>query len=569
MSTARATSLLATARKWRPALFRQPEVAAAADAPPRSLASALAETFEDGTTSGARTAAQYRRLCATVGRIIETDHHALAVRLQEAYRRHDPSAAPDAARRRRAAPEFSALLHAVARRAGFALCTAAHEDRASAEHFGPDMWNVPVATRWEEIDGSLVDARRGGFDAYAAEGAEAGRPTFAGKLLLYHRGEGEARKVGYFTAEKAEELLWRFCASVTAPLVRPAAARIERAYSAAEDGVRRARAIADQWAGPLLDGSAATPPAGAIAAAAAAPGTPPPTLPPPKSASVGESALGRLPLGWRDFFEQTTLVAPTFGHVLLAFRHKDADREARGNGEHVIVGLFRDVPQADLELLMPHTQVQMPPLQRASFALMAATGAFAGLPLLTHWGSDGANNWVQLVTLYAVAAVALRTSLRWRFSKQYYQQLLVSHQHSNRVGSADGALLYVARLAEEEQRTRAALALHALLDAQRRAGLHGGEAIELGAADLAAASERLLASSAALRDFGLAPHVSGHGALHELVRIGVVDQRGVGGGRRFALRPADEAIEAARRHWQAMGDAEELGDDVARRCGVG
>ena len=201
-------------------------------------------------------------------------------------------------------------------------------------------------------------------------------------------------------------------------------------------------------------------------------------------------------------------MAPTFGHVLLAFRHKDAAREARGNGEHVIVGLFRDVPQADLELLMPHTQVQMPPLQRASFALMAATGAFAGLPLLTHWGSDGANNWVQLVTLYAVAAVALRTSLRWRFSKQYYQQLLVSHQHSNRVGSADGALLYVARLAEEEQRTRAALALHALLDAQRRAGLHGGEAIELGAADLAAASERLLASSAALRDFGLAPHVS-------------------------------------------------------------
>ena len=104
---------VATARKWRPALFRQPEVAAAADAPPRSLASALAETFEDGTTSGARTAAQYRRLCATVGRIIETDHHALAVRLQEAYRRHDPSAAPDAARRRGGAPAFKAPPHGV------------------------------------------------------------------------------------------------------------------------------------------------------------------------------------------------------------------------------------------------------------------------------------------------------------------------------------------------------------------------------------------------------------------------------------------------------------------------
>ena len=162
MSTARATSLLATARKWRPALFRQPEVAAAADAPPRSLASALAETFEDGTTSGARTAAQYRRLCATVGRIIETDHHALAVRLQEAYRRHDPSAAPDAARRRRAAPEFSALLHAVARRAGFALCSAAHEERAYASLY---RWVHAQCSQLQPDDAASVARLRVGVES--------------------------------------------------------------------------------------------------------------------------------------------------------------------------------------------------------------------------------------------------------------------------------------------------------------------------------------------------------------------------------------------------------------------
>ena len=103
------------------------------------------------------------------------------------------------------------MLHAVARRAGFALCTAAHEDCASTEHFGPDMWNVPVATRWEEIDGRS-STRRGGFDAYAAEGAEAGRPTFAGKLLLYHRGEGEAQG-GVLHGREGRELL---CASARA-----------------------------------------------------------------------------------------------------------------------------------------------------------------------------------------------------------------------------------------------------------------------------------------------------------------------------------------------------------------
>ena len=65
-------------------------------------------------------------------------------------------------------------------------------------------------------------------------------------------------------------------------------------------------------------------------------------------------------------------------------------------------------------------------------------------------------------------ALAARTAVRWRFSKQFYSQLLVSYQSSSRLGASDGALLYAVRLAEAEQTKQAILALHGLLREQLR-----------------------------------------------------------------------------------------------------
>ena len=115
--------------------------------------------------------------------------------------------------------------------------------------------------------------------------------------------------------------------------------------------------------------------------------------------------------------------------------------EGHGNAGHVALDMFRNVPHSDLELLLPHTQVTMPDFQRSQFALMGAVGLWAAFPLLRQ----DALSFAGLVTLYSVAALAMRTGFRWRSAKQLYQQLLLSYQHRNRTGSSDGALLSVAR----------------------------------------------------------------------------------------------------------------------------
>lgn len=156
------------------------------------------------------------------------------------------------------------------------------------------------------------------------------------------------------------------------------------------------------------------------------------------------------------------MCARSYQHVLLVYRHADAAHEAHGNPAHVALGLFRNVPQSDLELLLPHMVVRMPELQRGQFIAMGAVGLWAASPLLFQYH---ALSYTGLVTLYTVGALAVRTVFKWRVSKQLYQQLLFSYQHKNRVGSSDGALLCASRLAEEEQTKQALTMLHTLLTA--------------------------------------------------------------------------------------------------------
>ena len=87
---------------------------------------------------------------------------------------------------------------------------------------------------------------------------------------------------------------------------------------------------------------------------------------------------------------------------------------------------------------------------------MGAMGIFAGYPLLQFHALSLAG----IITLYTVAALAARTTMRWRSTKQLYQQLLLSYQHSNRVGSSEGALLCVSATHLQGSRQRAAQTGH-------------------------------------------------------------------------------------------------------------
>ena len=446
------------------------------------LRTALARSLDDGTAEGRHQKDQFLRLTSLVCASLRSRHHVQTVSLHEAYRGHDPSemaastnldggpatagsSTAASAEDRASAAAFSESLHWSVMSAGFTLCSREDELRALHGHFGDEeMWNVPVVMDWKAIDSSLVSAAEGGFDAYAAEeahGRAVMRPSWASKLTVYHRGTGVVEKRGYFVGAKIEELITRKLRALGAAAVRLGRA----AVSPLVDGLGRPLAgLVERRVERLLERSM-------LLRELSRKLSPPPSSEPPareptsltNTTCSSNRGFQAVDLSLVRLLEETTLSAPTYRHVLLVYRHTQSGREAHGNGSHVALGLYRNVPQSDLELLLPHMVVTMPELQRGQFIAMSALGLWAASPLLAH----EAMSYTGLVTLYTVGALAVRTAFRWRGAKQLYQQLLLSYQHKNRVGSADGALLCTARLAEEEQINQALTMMHALLAAPR------------------------------------------------------------------------------------------------------
>ena len=86
---------------------------------------------------------------------------------------------------------------------------------------------MPGKQERPDLDGSLVQGELGGFDAYAREaalGTIVTPPSWAHKLIVYHRGVGMVEKRGYFIGAKCEELLTR-CTRSLASAIRTGISR--------------------------------------------------------------------------------------------------------------------------------------------------------------------------------------------------------------------------------------------------------------------------------------------------------------------------------------------------------
>ena len=571
--------------------------------PTKRLSRLLAESLDDGTPQGAETAAQYERLCAVVGRIIATEHNALASHLQEDYRRLDPSRGlvgeEDASDDQERAAALCATLHDVMRGAGFQLATAADEERAGRVHFGDEnMWHVPLSMDWSRLDGSLVAAHPSSSRSEPQPDGS-GRPSWAHAVLMYRteRNGGIAEKRGYFVGPKLEELFYRLVTtSAAGRAVRRWRRAVANALARSYSGVLRLPFVASAIGGPAASGDAAvsdrndsggTVADGGRAERAADVAEPGAAL--GSELSDSGSALSRHPLLWRDLLEETALREPTFSHVVLLYRETAAQRAESCRPPipgHVHVGVYGEVPQCDLELLLPHQRVCMPPMQVASFGSMGLVGGFACTPLLFNEPMS----LTGLVTLYAVGAIAVKTALRWRFSKQYYHQLLLTYQSANRVGSCDGAVVYLTRLSEQQQTAQAYLCLHALLRAQGVGGAtEAAEASQLASSE----SQQLRMAVELLHRLDLVEAVSDVTTLGRRDRSagplldfnGIPQDAAAEGGnaapnggrgafaRRWAgaeepcrrlptplqhvrLRSLDDAVDAAREYWRRMGESE-------------
>jgi hypothetical protein len=368
------------------------------------------------------------------------------------------------------------------RQAGYRLLGQGDVDVARQESY---LLDLPLSVNWKGLDDELL-ARYWQHNEYAASE----RPEFADRLLALHRGVGVDRATAVHFWPKLK-LLFQRAFSTSYQLARgklaqlgtkritPLPSRDESddsaeskppsAYSPPPDEPITTPAASTSIApegDPLL---ASTPPAPAAEGEAAIAVPVPAEAPAKQEASSPEKcperpsqefpeqfieriALKDLPLGIGSLRQQTLIQEPTYQELVLLYRQAtpaDVKDRVTDKDRRIHIKSFRDVPQADLEVVFPESRIDQR-TEWTQWAVGIGAVVLGVLLQLAPW-------WAGLLGLVSLAlgvkSLADISLARYQFGHLYAQAM-------QRKGRNDdlGLLLALIDHLEERQYKSAALA---------------------------------------------------------------------------------------------------------------
>ena len=256
----------------------------------------------------------------------------------------------------------------------------------------------------------------------------------------------------------------------------------------------------------------------------------------------GKGLGRRVSKPWWRLYRARTVSVPTFNRVVMILKQKAHKRLGPdADTKNVFIKMFKDIPQMDIEMLLPGTQVKMTKLDRRKlgtsillsvvyviykFALAAASAARVLVGDLTA-----------LIGLYAPISILLgygyKTYASFQTTKQTYMLQLAQSLYYQNLDNNGGVLFRILDEAEEQETREVILAYFYLW---RYAGTEGWTAEQLDdyiELDL----ERLLNVPI---DFEI------DDALNKLSRSEVVTKRG----DRYFATPIEKAIDELDDIWE-------------------
>lgn len=263
----------------------------------------------------------------------------------------------------------------------------------------------------------------------------------------------------------------------------------------------------------------------------------------------GSGVSKRFRRPWRRLFRKEEVTLPTFAKVAIILKQRphyrlgpDADTSS------VFVKLFKDMPQMDIEMLLPGTRIKMPGVARLKLGgSVTSSVAFVGYKLstLSVAGLSGAlfaGTTAALLTLYTPIALILgygyKTWASFQVSKQTYSLQLTQSLYFQNLDNNAGVVYRLLDEAEEQETRETLLAYFFLW---RYAGDGGWTAAELDDAIELDLERRL----------GLQIDFEVDDALRKLERAGIVEVTG----DRYRAVPIDAAQEKLDALWERYSKA--------------
>eukprot|EP00038_Savillea_parva_P014210 m.10307 g.10307 ORF g.10307 m.10307 type:complete len:572 (-) comp2734_c0_seq1:1552-3267(-) len=240
---------------------------------------------------------------------------------------------------------FLRLLHMAFTKANFELLKQGEYDSGKQESFEV---GVDMAMDTSKLDTAFIE-RLHTHMAHDDQFKAAADVTK--KVLVYHRGQGQATISGMFMMEKIDILLVEVWNLSTWCLITLVVKALTFMFDL-RGHLRRVRWLVNTMVQSLLAHSDERGTGAATKESSYAPDNDDSV----KRRIVYRSTLQRaLRNNWLTLFAPVTLIEPTYREMVIVYRTKEVSQEAKTNGNipHVDIKTFANVPMADFEIVLP------------------------------------------------------------------------------------------------------------------------------------------------------------------------------------------------------------------------
>ena len=270
---------------------------------------------------------------------------------------------------------------------------------------------------------------------------------------------------------------------------------------------------------------------------------------------------------WQKLFRQESIELPEFQRLIMAFRIKEdteADKKKRSritkksseddelNHKFVYLKTFKNIPETDLEILLPGSTVRFSKFDRAKILFptlsgMAITGykiVRGALVLSLAFACQELLGWLILIAV--TSGYIIKSVLSYFRTKNNYQFGLTKSLYLKNLDNNSSVIYRILNEAEEQELCEAVLAYTFLWKDKSQKGLTEKE--------LDDTVEEFL-----FRVTGIDVDFEVHDALGKLARLGVAHVCRDG---RWKAEPIDEATNALNQNWASLFEARASGVGV-------
>ncbi|KAL7232897.1 hypothetical protein ACSBR2_010827 [Camellia fascicularis] len=289
---------------------------------------------------------------------------------------------------------FLTYLFQVMDKSNFKIAT---DDEIEVAHSGQYLLNLPITVDESKLDKKLLTR-------YFVEHPREDLPDFADKYVIFRRGIGIDRTTNYFFMEKVDMLIARLWAS----LLRKT--RLERVLSSKSNARRKKDPKKDDEFISETEQD---------------------------DLYVERIRLQNMELSFRNLLGKITIQEPTFDRIIVVYRRASTN----GTGRGIFVKHFKNIPMADMEIVLP--EKKNPGLTPMDWVIFLGSAIVGLVAVVGSLDMPKADLWVIFAILSTVIGYCAKTYFTFQQNMATYQNLITQSMYDKQLDSGKGTLLHL------------------------------------------------------------------------------------------------------------------------------